>query len=98
MLIDEALCWSAPPISSAIAMNRLLKISRRIGWGSASSLPFRGEAARLGPAKPGLVAAGWCPSPAYTTQNRSEEHTSELQSIMRISYAVYCLKKKTYYS
>src|SRR3546814_10363758 len=26
--------------------------------------------------------------------NRSEEHTSELQSLMRISYAVYCLKKK----
>src|SRR3546814_3953909 len=26
---------------------------------------------------------------------RSEEHTSELQSLMRISYAVYCLKKKT---
>src|SRR3546814_5171921 len=30
------------------------------------------------------------------TQNiRSEEHTSELQSLMRISYAVFCLKKKT---
>src|SRR3546814_10920192 len=28
---------------------------------------------------------------------RSEEHTSELQSLMRISYAVFCLKKKTYY-
>src|SRR3546814_2412105 len=28
-------------------------------------------------------------------QNRSEEHTSELQSLMRISYAVFCLKKKT---
>src|SRR3546814_4118421 len=27
--------------------------------------------------------------------NRSEEHTSELQSLMRISYAVFCLKKKT---
>src|SRR3546814_9522922 len=27
---------------------------------------------------------------------RSEEHTSELQSLMRISYAVSCLKKKTY--
>src|SRR3546814_2026622 len=27
-------------------------------------------------------------------QNRSEEHTSELQSLMRISYAVFCLKKK----
>src|SRR3546814_4445766 len=28
-------------------------------------------------------------------QFRSEEHTSELQSLMRISYAVFCLKKKT---
>src|SRR3546814_3960363 len=28
------------------------------------------------------------------TRNRSEEHTSELQSLMRISYAVFCLKKK----
>src|SRR3546814_7000458 len=28
------------------------------------------------------------------TQLRSEEHTSELQSLMRISYAVFCLKKK----
>src|SRR3546814_4949553 len=28
-------------------------------------------------------------------RNRSEEHTSELQSLMRISYAVFCLKKKT---
>src|SRR3546814_10573765 len=29
-------------------------------------------------------------------QDRSEEHTSELQSLMRISYAVFCLKKKKY--
>src|SRR3546814_9330587 len=29
---------------------------------------------------------------------RSEEHTSELQSLMRISYAVFCLKKKTTYT
>src|SRR3546814_2797235 len=28
--------------------------------------------------------------------DRSEEHTSELQSLMRISYAVFCLKKKNY--
>src|SRR3546814_2181544 len=32
---------------------------------------------------------------AYARQ-RSEEHTSELQSLMRISYAVFCLKKKNY--
>src|SRR3546814_6901630 len=31
--------------------------------------------------------------PLYVTE-RSEEHTSELQSLMRISYAVFCLKKK----
>src|SRR3546814_6771599 len=30
-----------------------------------------------------------------TKASRSEEHTSELQSLMRISYAVFCLKKKT---
>src|SRR3546814_1922560 len=29
-------------------------------------------------------------------RRRSEEHTSELQSLMRISYAVFCLKKKTH--
>src|SRR3546814_4767265 len=32
----------------------------------------------------------------YTPHGRSEEHTSELQSLMRISYAVFCLKKKKY--
>src|SRR3546814_7685059 len=30
----------------------------------------------------------------FTTRNRSEEHTSELQSLMRNSYAVFCLQKK----
>src|SRR3546814_8752447 len=33
--------------------------------------------------------------PTANRQARSEEHTSELQSLMRISYAVFCLKKKT---
>src|SRR3546814_2318284 len=32
--------------------------------------------------------------PSTTMRLRSEEHTSELQSLMRISYAVFCLKKK----
>src|SRR3546814_7156337 len=43
------------------------------------------------------VAPGRTPaSPATrpSTDDRSEEHTSELQSLMRISYAVFCLKKK----
>src|SRR3546814_6594899 len=32
--------------------------------------------------------------PRHGEHGRSEEHTSELQSLMRISYAVFCLKKK----
>src|SRR3546814_5300377 len=39
-----------------------------------------------------VVVATRTARPAYST--RSEEHTSELQSLMRISYAVFCLKKK----
>src|SRR3546814_6889800 len=42
---------------------------------------------------PDAGARAGCEGQAAKTQ-RSEEHTSELQSIMRISYAVLCLKKK----
>src|SRR3546814_4529479 len=35
-----------------------------------------------------------CSSPITAHRPRSEEHTSELQSLMRISYAVFCLKQK----
>src|SRR3546814_9648148 len=37
-------------------------------------------------------------APLRKTLGRSEEHTSELQSLMRISYAVFCLKKNTHRS
>src|SRR3546814_4245900 len=40
----------------------------------------------------GAVGAGFAAVPFI--KSRSEEHTSELQSLMRISYAVFCLKKK----
>src|SRR3546814_3787447 len=40
------------------------------------------------------VAAGDLQRFVGATLDRSEEHTSELQSLMRISYAVFCLKKK----
>src|SRR3546814_9843855 len=48
-----------------------------------------------------LVADSECPAPKPATSetnavySRSEEHTSELQSLMRISYDVFCLKNKT---
>src|SRR3546814_5251969 len=41
---------------------------------------------------PDMRAAGW--GRIVHIGSRSEEHTSELQSLMRISYAVFCLKKK----
>src|SRR3546814_3257313 len=52
----------------------------------------------------GVLAIGWWRSgyqyadrrhQLQSEVGRSEEHTSELQSLMRISYAVFCLKKKT---
>src|SRR3546814_6607385 len=52
------------------------------------------------PVSPSSTACGRCALPATSGGStpacvrRSEEHTSELQSLMRISYAVFCLKKK----
>src|SRR3546814_4714627 len=50
-----------------------------------------GVARRLDEGIPGLRLAAVS---ARDRDARSEEHTSELQSLMRISYAVFCLKKK----
>src|SRR3546814_10199660 len=49
------------------------------------------------PVGPQSSASASSPAPATILMlvKRSEEHTSELQSLMRISYAVFCLKKKT---
>src|SRR3546814_5540935 len=42
-----------------------------------------------------IIVCGHSDCGAMKAVLRSEEHTSELQSLMRISYAVFCLKKKT---
>src|SRR3546814_3688099 len=71
------------------------------GTGSAAELHgCRQEAHRCGSCASGCVCLGRCPSLrdrqriAVSVEERSEEHTSELQSLMRISYAGFCLKKK----
>src|SRR3546814_8596875 len=59
--------------------------------------PAEGALARpaVAPEKLGFVIVE---EPFVPRVTRSEEHTSELQSLMRISYAVFCLKKKTEHS
>src|SRR3546814_2108671 len=63
---------------------------------SASLAGAGGTASPAQSADDGTLAIqdeGWVYSPGSVAL-RSEEHTSELQSLMRISYAVFCLKKK----
>src|SRR3546814_1380592 len=93
---------SAHPIPSARAfliMREDLRFARRC---------MHGERRRNG--RPfGRLQEGLCrsaggdrrpdgPAAAFGCGKRSEEHTSELQSLMRISYAVFCLKKKNKYT
>src|SRR3546814_11077137 len=60
-------------------------------WPCWSSTPSRTSPSRTcASCRPSARPAGPLSSPS----TRSEEHTSELQSLMRISYAVFCLKKK----
>src|SRR3546814_9142771 len=57
---------------------------------------FRSASPRVSPGFPRKIflCRTGVPKAAASQENRSEEHTSELQSLMRISYAVFCLKKK----
>src|SRR3546814_7052519 len=77
-------------------------VGQGVGHGRHCAAPGRLDRnpwARQGGPRPGLRGAreglnnsiSVIPSAA---RDRSEEHTSELQSLMRISYAVFCLKKK----
>src|SRR3546814_6616982 len=59
----------------------------------APPLGLRGVGADQDPARARTAGAGGMNAPT-APRLRSEEHTSELQSLMRISYAVFCLKQK----
>src|SRR3546814_9014932 len=79
-----------------IAMTKLVSevVEATGGWRGASSGSNSPRPAALNhlstrSKKPNSPSAG-----VHSVSVRSEEHTSELQSLMRISYAVFCLKKK----
>src|SRR3546814_4353868 len=59
------------------------------GWGTGSLF-----ACPCHQNSPPAASSNAAIAPPRTRSTRSEEHTSELQSLMRISYAVFCLKKK----
>src|SRR3546814_3320790 len=90
-------CNAAPPAQAVPRTGRL----RRVDGDDAAVRP---GADAVGRAAPGPLAAGrLADGPGHhrgqlrRAADRSEEHTSELQSLMRISYAVFCLKKKKKY-
>src|SRR3546814_6968587 len=81
-----------PGIAAAKAERALLHLAR-----SGDDRPAGGRADQLDPRRHALFLAAKAAERAEqraADRHRSEEHTSELQSLMRISYAVFCLKKK----
>src|SRR3546814_1052309 len=67
-----------------------MTLSRSLTWRSSCTASTAGA----GAAPDVVVAPDGSAAPSLGAGARSEEHTSELQSLMRISYAVFCLKKK----
>src|SRR3546814_14068057 len=59
--------------------------------------PYQREGSHPGISESAIAAAILSAGVFASNPARSEEHTSELQSLMRISYAVFCLKKKIKY-
>src|SRR3546814_5624207 len=85
-------CGLASPPDAAVAA--CLNFARRVA-SAHSGLTVVGIGAKSTPARCNeRVSSGLAIHTHPDIQVRSEEHTSELQSLMRISYAVFCLKKK----
>src|SRR3546814_9540970 len=61
---------------------------------AAIRVPGCAAVMRASAASIAVRSVGTCGAETVASSSRSEEHTSELQSLMRISYAVFCLKKK----
>src|SRR3546814_6780756 len=78
------------PILIAALREGMLKLAGREGDGAIINWLGADDVAKVAP-----IVQGAGDGSAKEVVARSEEHTSELQSLMRISYAVFCLNKKT---
>src|SRR3546814_4543503 len=91
----DALCYTPTQIGKPPRQTRLRSGDANASTGFAEQQPSGGfivqstSLARAAPRRPHISSLGAAP-----TTDRSEEHTSELQSLMRNSYPVFCLKKK----
>src|SRR3546814_8913793 len=85
--------WTAVLVTTLIGVLGLERAGTAIFWKGMVPIGEQRETLPLGPAE-FLPAAALVVLLVGLTLARSEEHTSELQSLMRISYAVFCLKKK----
>src|SRR3546814_9777197 len=79
--------------------HRLVETAPRFLDRTLPAQPGGGEDVDLDqqPPRPALIGPAAQAGEFLQRRVRSEEHTSALQSLMRISYAVFCLKKNTYY-
>src|SRR3546814_1996958 len=82
-----------PPIQTVTARSAMPATSGAAVRATRPAGPSSATAHRAGQAPPAQAADAPRP-PVPALQQRSDEHTSELQSLMRTSYAVFCLKKK----
>src|SRR3546814_10503328 len=87
-------CGLACAVGSNQGMNMATPYLQIHGIDRHESEKSLGKPARFQNDKRSFVCHAAVPFFCLIAASRSEEHTSELQSLMRISYAVFCLKKK----
>src|SRR3546814_1459411 len=103
--IAQSCDWYFYELAKRIGIERIGAMAKRLGLGQLLNIDLPGERPGLIPSREWKQATRGEPwqrgetlvaaiGQGFVLATRSEEHTSELQSLMRISYAVFCLQKK----
>src|SRR3546814_2304260 len=91
LLRDQAVEWGPRILAAILILVITYFLAKGVKWAIARVVDRIPGLQRESAARPSETVGRQIGTLGY----RSEEHTSELQSLMRISYAVFCLKKKT---